>query len=66
MDPGQALRAFRDDIEVCLPRSERQHLIAELRGLTQGLGDFTAEFDHMAEIPGRLAEEIVKRERPAA
>ncbi len=55
-----------DDIEVCLPRSERQHLIAELRGLTQGLGDFTAQFDHMAEIPGRLAEEIVRRERPAA
>ncbi|MBT9473766.1 MAG: elongation factor G [Pseudomonadota bacterium] len=55
-----------DDIEVCLPRAERQHLIAELRGLTQGLGDFTAQFDHMAEIPGRLAEEIVKRERPAA
>jgi len=55
-----------DDIEVCLPRAERQHLIAELRGLTQGLGDFTAQFDHMAEMPGRLAEEIVKRERPAA
>jgi len=47
-----------DDIEVCLPRHERQELIAELRGLTQGLGDFTAEFDHMAELTGRLAEEV--------
>ncbi|MDP3854806.1 elongation factor G [Phenylobacterium sp.] len=47
-----------DEIEVCLPRHERQELIAELRGLTQGLGDFTAEFDHMAELTGRLAEEV--------
>ncbi len=55
-----------DEIEVCLPRSERQDLIAELRGLTQGLGEFVAEFDHMAELGGRLAEEVVKRERPSA
>lgn len=55
-----------DDIEVCLPRAERQNLIAELRGLTQGLGDFTAAFDHMAELPGKLADEVVKGERPAA
>ncbi|WP_309643528.1 elongation factor G [Phenylobacterium sp.] len=46
-----------DEIEVCLPRHERQELIAELRGLTQGLGDFTAQFDHMAELTGRAAEE---------
>ncbi len=55
-----------DEIEVCLPRAERQDLIVELRGLTQGLGDFTAEFDHMAELPGRLAEQVAKREQPAA
>jgi elongation factor G len=42
-------------IEAYLPQSERQHLIAELRGLTQGLGAFEADFDHMAEITGRLA-----------
>ncbi|HEY9233854.1 MAG TPA: elongation factor G, partial [Phenylobacterium sp.] len=55
-----------DEIEVCLPRAERQDLIVELRGLTQGLGEFTAEFDHMAELPGRLADQIAKREQPAA
>ena len=49
-----------DEIEVCLPRAERQDLIQELRGLTQGLGEFTAEFDHMAELPGRLAEQVAK------
>lgn len=49
-----------DEIEVCLPRAERQDLIVELRGLTQGLGEFTAEFDHMAELPNRLAEQVTK------
>ena len=28
--------------------------------MTQGLGSFEAEFDHMAEISGRLADDIVK------
>ena len=46
-------------IEAYLPRSERQNFIADLRGLTQGLGDFEAEFDHMAELTGRLADEAV-------
>ncbi|HEY2357357.1 MAG TPA: elongation factor G [Phenylobacterium sp.] len=44
-------------IEAYLPQSERQGLIAELRGLTQGLGAFEADFDHMAELTGRLATE---------
>jgi elongation factor G len=55
-----------DEIEVCLPRAERQDLIVELRGLTQGLGEFTAQFDHMAELPGRLAEQVTKSEPAGA
>jgi len=43
-------------IEAYLPQSERQQLIAELRGLTQGLGAFEADFDHMAELTGRQAQ----------
>lgn len=54
-----------DEIEACLPRQERLELIAELRGLTQGLGAFLHEFDHMAELSGRLAEEAVRQERAA-
>lgn len=46
-------------IEAFLPRSERQTFISELRGLTQGLGDFEAQFDHMAELTGRYAEDVV-------
>ena len=44
-------------IEAYLPQSERQDLIAELRGLTQGLGAFEADFDHMSERHGKLADE---------
>ncbi|MBU1377658.1 MAG: elongation factor G [Alphaproteobacteria bacterium] len=53
-------------IEAYLPQSERQDLIAELRGLTQGLGAFEADFDHMSELHGRLAEEAAQGARPSA
>ena len=55
-----------DDIEVYLPERERQDLIADLRGLTQGLGGYDAQFDHMQEVGGRIADDIVKREQAAA
>ena len=48
-----------DRIEGYLPHAERQDLIVELRSLTQGLATFEAAFDHMGEVTGRLAEEIV-------
>ena len=53
-------------IEAYLPQSERQGLIAELRGLTQGLGAFEADFDHMSELHGKLAEEATQGSRPGA
>ncbi|HEX8233990.1 MAG TPA: elongation factor G [Caulobacteraceae bacterium] len=54
-----------DRIEVYLPQSERHDLIVELRSMTQGLGGFEAEFDHMAEVTGRTADEIVKGQKAA-
>jgi elongation factor G len=53
-------------IEAYLPQSERQGLIAELRGLTQGLGAFEADFDHMSELHGRLADEAAQGARAEA
>jgi elongation factor G len=47
-------------IEANLPHSERHDLIAELRSLSQGLGSYEASFDHMAELTGRLAQEVSK------
>ncbi|HZZ34958.1 MAG TPA: elongation factor G [Caulobacteraceae bacterium] len=47
-----------EKIEAYLPQSERHDLIAEIRSITQGLGSYEASFDHMAELSGRLADEI--------
>jgi elongation factor G len=55
-----------DSIQAYLPQSERHDLIAELRSITQGLGSFETSFDHMAELSGRLAEEVAQHSRPAA
>ena len=48
-----------DVVDAFLPQNERHDLIAELRGLTQGLGAFEAKFDHMAEVTGRMVDEVV-------
>ena len=55
-----------DRIEVYLPQSERHDLIVELRSVTQGLGDYRAEFSHMQEIAGRVADDIVNKAKVAA
>jgi elongation factor G len=55
-----------DRIEAYLPHSERQDLIVELRSLTQGLATFESRFDHMGEVTGRLADEIVNQAKTAA
>ncbi|HXU99302.1 MAG TPA: elongation factor G [Caulobacteraceae bacterium] len=55
-----------DEIEAYLPQSERHELIAELRSLTQGLGVFEAAFDHLAELTGRQADEVVAAAKAAA
>lgn len=55
-----------DRVEVYLPQSERQELIAELRALSQGLATFTFAFDHMAELTGRQAEQVIQTARVAA
>jgi len=49
-----------DVVEAMLPEAEIADLIIELRSATQGVGSFTATFDHLAEVHGRLAEDILK------
>ena len=65
LSPREDWRGW-EKIEAYLPQSERQDLIAELRGLTQGLGAFEADFDHMSELHGRLAEEASQGARTGA
>jgi elongation factor G len=47
-------------VEAQLPESALYGLDAELRSLSQGLASFTAQFDHLAELSGKHADEVVK------
>ncbi|MBW8784468.1 MAG: elongation factor G [Novosphingobium sp.] len=48
-------------VEALLPEAALHGLDAELRSLSQGLASFTAEFDHLAELAGKHADEVVKQ-----
>ncbi len=50
-----------DTIEALMPEMEMGELINELRSATAGVGSFTWAFDHLQEVTGKLAEEIVTR-----
>jgi elongation factor G len=51
-----------EKIEALIPEAEMQGFDAELRSLSQGLASYEAEFDHLAELNGTLAEKVVQRE----
>ncbi|MEO7786611.1 MAG: elongation factor G [Sphingomicrobium sp.] len=48
-----------DRIEAMVPASELDGLEAELRSLSHGLATYQAEFDHLAELNGPLADKVV-------
>lgn len=48
-----------DVVRAEIPQSELQSLIVELRSATQGVGGYTARFDHLAELTGRPAEQAL-------
>ena len=48
-----------------MPESEIGDLIIEVRSATAGVGTFTFKFDHMAELTGKPAEQIVAARRAA-
>lgn len=52
-------------VEAHLPQAGLKGLDAELRSLSQGLANFTVEFDHLAELTGKHAEDVVKANREA-
>jgi len=55
-----------DMVRVQMPESEIGDLIVEVRSATAGVGSFTFKFDHMAELMGRTAEQIVAARKAAA
>jgi elongation factor G len=50
-----------DRIEALIPEAELDGLEAELRSLSQGLASYEAEYDHLAELNGHLADKVVKQ-----
>ncbi|MBD2436659.1 elongation factor G [Nostoc sp. FACHB-110] len=48
-----------DNISAYLPQAEMQNFIVELRSLTLGVGSFHWEYDHLQEVPEKLAERIL-------
>ncbi|NUT00850.1 MAG: elongation factor G [Sphingomonas sp.] len=50
-----------DRIEALLPEAELGGLEAELRSQSQGLATYEAEFDHLAELNGPLADKVIQR-----
>ncbi len=55
-----------DTVEAQIPLSEMHNIIIDLRSLTQGVGTFEMEFDHLAELTGKLAEQVVAQHKAAA
>ncbi len=54
-----------DVVQAHIPEAEMDDLIIELRSVTQGVGTFCANFDHLSELTGRLAEQVLEREQQA-
>ncbi|QIG46414.1 elongation factor G [Nordella sp. HKS 07] len=48
-----------DTVKAHMPESEMGSLIIELRSATSGVGTFVFKHDHMSELTGRLADQVV-------
>jgi elongation factor G len=55
-----------DVVSAHMPQAELHDLIVELRSLTLGVGTFTCRFDHLQELVGRLADQVVQARSAAA
>jgi len=54
-----------DQVQAMMPQSEIDDLIIELRSLTQGVATFQAVFDHLQELTGKQADDVVAQHREA-
>lgn len=55
-----------DVIQAHIPASEMDSLIVDLRSATAGTGSFTAVFDHLAELTGRLKDQVLQASKADA
>ncbi len=55
-----------DVVEAHIPEAEMQDLIVELRSATAGVGTYAAKFDHLSEISGKIADQVLAGQQEAA
>ena len=55
-----------DVVQAQMPASEMESLIVDLRSATSGVGTYRAKFDHLAELTGRLADQVLAAHKQAA
>jgi elongation factor G len=65
MEPREGWHRW-DKIEALMPEASLQGLDADLRSSSQGLATYTAEFDHLQEVSGKLAEQVASKQLEAA
>ena len=54
-----------DEVKAYLPAAEMHDLIVELRSLSLGTASYTTKFDHLQELSGRLADQVVSQRHEA-
>jgi elongation factor G len=54
-----------DVVEALIPQAEIRDLIVELRSATAGVGTFRSSFDHLAELTGKLADQVIEKAKPS-
>jgi elongation factor G len=55
-----------DVVQAHIPEAEMQDLIVELRSATAGVGTYTARFHRLAELTGKLADQVLAAHKAAA
>ncbi len=55
-----------DDVAAHMPQAELHDIIIELRSLTFGVGTYEWKFDHLSELTGRIADNVVASRQKAA
>ena len=55
-----------DVVQAHIPEAEMQDVIIELRSATAGSGTYEARFDHLAELTGKLADQVLASNSVAA
>lgn len=55
-----------DEVSALMPEAEVADMIVEIRSVTQGVGTYRTQFDHLQELAGRTADRIVEETKKRA